>query len=75
MSLASKQAENKLQGILAETEKTMRAELGAELERLRELRKVNPSIRQEELDHLEFRRLEFLQKLPFHNEECGHQYE
>ncbi len=29
--------------------------LGAELDRLTALRKVNPSIRQEELDHLSYR--------------------
>jgi ATP-dependent helicase HepA len=33
----------------------MRADLGAELHRLEALRKVNPSIREEELDHLRYR--------------------
>ncbi|MEZ5503745.1 MAG: hypothetical protein R3E50_14195 [Halioglobus sp.] len=33
----------------------MRNSLGAELDRLEALRQVNPSIRQEELDHLRYR--------------------
>ena len=33
----------------------MRADLGAELIRLTALREVNPSIREEELDHLRYR--------------------
>jgi ATP-dependent helicase HepA len=55
MGLAASQAETQLQGILAEAETTMRADLGAELTRLEALREVNTSIRQEELDHLRFR--------------------
>ena len=55
MSLASAQAENSLQDILANAEQTMRDTLSAELDRLGALRAVNRSIRQEELDHLSFR--------------------
>ena len=55
MALARSQAEVKLQEVLADAEQTMRSDLGAELERLQALRQVNPSIRQEELDHLEYR--------------------
>ncbi|MCB1689249.1 MAG: RNA polymerase-associated protein RapA [Halioglobus sp.] len=55
MSLASAQAETRLQAILSEAEATMRASLGAELDRLSALRTVNPSIRQEEIDHLSYR--------------------
>jgi ATP-dependent helicase HepA len=55
MILAAKQAESQLQDILTEAEQRMRADLGAELNRLEALRKVNPSIREEELDHLRYR--------------------
>ncbi len=55
MALASTQAECLLKGILATAESTMRADLGAELQRLTALRELNPSIRQEEIDHLAFR--------------------
>ena len=55
MSLASAQAEKKLQGILTDAETTMRIDLGAELDRLIRLQMVNTSIRQEELDHLTYR--------------------
>jgi ATP-dependent helicase HepA len=55
MALASTQAEGQLQAILATAETTMRADLGAELQRLTALRELNPSIRQEEIDHLAFR--------------------
>ena len=55
MSLASAQAEKKLQGILTDAETTMRIDLGAELDRLTRLQMVNTSIRQEELDHLTYR--------------------
>lgn len=54
MSLASAQAATRLQLTLADAEQSMRATLGAEYERLTALREVNPSIRQEELDHLRF---------------------
>ena len=52
MSLAKNQAEQKLQEILTGAEGAMREDLGAELSRLEALQSVNPSIRQEELDHL-----------------------
>jgi ATP-dependent helicase HepA len=52
MSLASSQAGLMLQTTLVEAERSMRATLGAEYERLASLREINPSIRQEELDHL-----------------------
>lgn len=55
MSLASTLAETRLQDILSEAEQTMRTSLGAELDRLSALRTVNPSIRQEEIDHLSYR--------------------
>jgi ATP-dependent helicase HepA len=55
MSLASGQAEASLKDLLVAAEKTMRNDLGSELDRLTSLREVNPSIRQEELDHLAFR--------------------
>ena len=55
MSLASAQAEKKLQDILGDAETTMRIDLGAELDRLTNLQMVNPSIRQEEIDHLTYR--------------------
>tara|TARA_R100000005_G_scaffold95133_1_gene75507 strand:+ start:488 stop:3292 length:2805 start_codon:yes stop_codon:yes gene_type:complete len=55
MLLASRLAAEQLAPLLADAEHRMRAELGAELERLQALRAVNPSIRQEELDHLAYR--------------------
>ena len=55
MSLASAQAEKKREEILIDAERTMRIDLGEELDRLTSLRIVNPSIRQEELDHLSYR--------------------
>ena len=55
MSLASAQAEKKLEEILIDAERTMRIDLGAELDRLTSLRIVNPSIRQDELDDLTYR--------------------
>ena len=55
MSLASARAEQRLQQILAGAEAEMREQLGGELARLEALREVNPSIRQEELDHLRYR--------------------
>ena len=55
MLLASRLATERLAPLLANAEQNMRAELGAELERLQALRAVNPSIRQEELDHLAYR--------------------
>ena len=55
MLLASRLATERLAPLLADAEQQMRAELGAELERLQALRAVNPSIRQEELDHLAYR--------------------
>ncbi|RLA51404.1 MAG: RNA polymerase-associated protein RapA, partial [Gammaproteobacteria bacterium] len=55
MIRAATQAESQLQEILAEAELRMRAGLGAELDRLEALRKVNRSIREEELEHLRYR--------------------
>ena len=55
MALATGQAEHKLAQTLDEAEARMRRELGAERERLQALREHNPSIRQEELDHLDYR--------------------
>lgn len=55
MSLASAQAEGILQDIRIDAEASMRIDLGAELDRLNALQIVNPSIRQDELDHLAYR--------------------
>jgi ATP-dependent helicase HepA len=55
MSLATEQAEKRLQVILEQAEENMHQSLGAELTRLEALREVNPSIRQEELDNLRYR--------------------
>ena len=55
MALANQQAEQQLQTLLEQAETTMRSSLGAELQRLEALREVNPSIRQEEVDHLRYR--------------------
>ncbi len=55
IALASTQAETRLQDIRSNAEQNMRADLGAEFDRLSALRTVNPSIRQEELDHLNYR--------------------
>jgi ATP-dependent helicase HepA len=55
MALANAQADEKLQDILGEAERSMREQLGAELQRLEALREVNPSIREEELEHLRYR--------------------
>ncbi|MEH6583558.1 MAG: RNA polymerase-associated protein RapA [Halioglobus sp.] len=55
MTMATAVAEQSLQEILTNAEATMRTNLEGELLRLEALRKVNPSIRQEELDHLRFR--------------------
>ncbi|MBA6412598.1 RNA polymerase-associated protein RapA [Parahaliea sp. F7430] len=51
---ATRQAQARLDDILSSAEKTMRETLGAERERLQALRAVNPAIRQEELDHLDY---------------------
>ncbi|WP_116364532.1 RNA polymerase-associated protein RapA [Parahaliea mediterranea] len=55
MLQATRQAESRLKTVLADAEADMRAQLGAERERLAALKQVNPSIRQEELDHLDYR--------------------
>ncbi len=55
MALATSQAEQQLKTILSQAEQTMREDLGTELARMEALRLVNPSIRQEELDHLRYR--------------------
>ena len=55
LALAGQQAEKRLQILLDDAEDTMRDSLGAELSRLEALREVNPSIRQEEIDHLRYR--------------------
>jgi ATP-dependent helicase HepA len=55
MVLAAEQAGRRLRDVLSQAEQTMRRELGSELARLEALRAVNPSIRQEELDHLRYR--------------------
>jgi ATP-dependent helicase HepA len=55
MGIARQLAEQRLQSTLAQAEQQMRDELGAELARLEALRKVNPSIREEELENLRYR--------------------
>ncbi|MFO7550042.1 MAG: RNA polymerase-associated protein RapA [Haliea sp.] len=55
MLLATTLAEQQLAPTLADAEARMREDLGAERERLQALREVNPSIRQEELDHLDYK--------------------
>ena len=55
MAMATAVAEQNLQDILANAETTMREDLSRELSRLAALRAVNPSIREEELEHLRFR--------------------
>ncbi|MEQ8803852.1 MAG: RNA polymerase-associated protein RapA, partial [Haliea sp.] len=55
MLLATTLAEKQLAPTLADAEARMREDLGAERERLQALREVNPSIRQEELDHLDYK--------------------
>nr|MBP6724477.1 RNA polymerase-associated protein RapA [Halioglobus sp.] len=55
MALATAQGEQRLRATLSRAEQFMRGDLGRELERLEALRAVNPSIRQEELDHLRHR--------------------
>lgn len=54
MRHASKQAEQQMQAMLAAAETHMRAQLGAELQRLQQLQAINPSIRDEEIDHLRY---------------------
>jgi ATP-dependent helicase HepA len=55
MQLATELAEQRLHDILADADESMRRELGGELARLEALQRVNPSIRQEELDYLRYR--------------------
>jgi ATP-dependent helicase HepA len=54
MQHAAKLAGTDMDATLSAAEERMRTQLGGELERLTKLRRVNPSIRQEELDHLSF---------------------
>jgi ATP-dependent helicase HepA len=55
LALAAALAQTKLRNVLNDAERTMRHILGAEFTRLTALQEVNPSIRQEELDHLKYR--------------------
>lgn len=55
MNLAQRLAQGQLAEVLTTAEATMRASLGADLERLTSLRERNPSIREEELSHLQYR--------------------
>ena len=55
VALATTRAQAQLQEVLAGAESDMRASLGAELSRLQALRQVNPSIRAEEVAHLQMR--------------------
>ena len=54
MRYAGELAQARMDEILETAQSQMRAELGAELERLQALREINPSIRQAELDHLQY---------------------
>ncbi|MCL4103983.1 UNVERIFIED_CONTAM: hypothetical protein GTU68_034845 [Idotea baltica] len=54
MTMATAMAEAQLTALLAEAEARMSKVLGAELQRLKALQAVNPSIRPEEISHLEF---------------------
>ncbi len=54
MSKASAMAESQLSEILRSAETAMKATLGEELQRMNALRSINPSIRQEEIDHLQY---------------------
>ncbi len=54
MQHASKLAAAQMGTILNDAETAMRQQLGAERQRLDDLRQINPSIRQEELDHLDY---------------------
>jgi ATP-dependent helicase HepA len=54
MTMATAMAETQLEGLLIEAESRMNAVLGEELQRLKALQSVNPSIRPEEIAHLEF---------------------
>ena len=55
MIMATEMAEQQLAGILSEAEEKMHSVLGEELHRMQALRSINPSIREEEIDHLKFR--------------------
>ena len=55
MIMATTMAEAQLADILSEAEKNMLAVLGEELQRMQALRSINPSIREDEIDHLKFR--------------------
>ena len=50
---ATEMAEEEMKGIVRKASDNMRVKQTAELERLQSLAKVNPSIRQEEIDYLE----------------------
>ncbi len=55
MTLAGKQAGQRLDEVIDRAESDMRASLTAELERLRQLQRINPSIRDEEIAYLQHR--------------------
>jgi ATP-dependent helicase HepA len=55
MAMATEMAELRLKDILVTADQQMRDTLGAELDRLQALKANNPSIRQQELDHIRFR--------------------
>lgn len=54
MALATRAAEARLADILTAAESSMREQLGAELARLESLQQVNPSIRDEEIEHMRY---------------------
>jgi len=55
MIMATTMAEQQLGEVLSEAEQNMNTILGEELQRLQALRSVNPSIREEEIDHIKLR--------------------
>jgi ATP-dependent helicase HepA len=55
MIMATAMAEQQLAGLLSQAEEKMHSVLGEELQRMQALRSINPSIREEEIDHLKFR--------------------
>ncbi len=54
MAMANSMAEQQLNETLETAQAKMKSVLGEELQRLHALKRVNPSIRQEEIDHLEY---------------------
>jgi ATP-dependent helicase HepA len=58
LTRGSAHAETRLDSLRAAAEERARSELGAELERLEALRRVNPQVREDEIAHLHWQRAE-----------------